>query len=236
MVVLRKTKFITKDGHCVELYADSIDELMTATPPMVVGLAKNTKIMPSSFCFDSDGRKSVYTSSGTWKELKDGGTEDDQIVNALKDYYVSIGGNAEDVESITTIYDMIEAISAISGSGLPDVDTEDDGDVLTVVNGMWDKSDVATFQLFGTNNSGQVTISGVSTWDQLISLINKGYTTLIVNNSYYELMYLDNSLASFAVYDMNPIAKTLTRQIIKFVKGSGQFKGIYDICTMNFAN
>ena len=33
MVVLRKTKFITKDGHCVELYADSIDELMTATPP-----------------------------------------------------------------------------------------------------------------------------------------------------------------------------------------------------------
>ena len=108
----------------------------------MVGLAKNIKIMPSSFCFDSDGKKAVYTSSGIWKELKDGGTEDDQIVNALKDYYVSIGGNAEDVESITTVYDMIEAISSISGSGLPDVDTEDDGDVLGVVNGSWSKTEI----------------------------------------------------------------------------------------------
>lgn len=62
-------------------------------------------------------------------------------VEALKDYYVKIGGSAADVENITTISDMIEAITALSGgSSLPEVTAEDNGDVLTVVDGAWAKA------------------------------------------------------------------------------------------------
>lgn len=62
-------------------------------------------------------------------------------VEALKDYYVKIGGSATDVENVTTISDMIEAITALSGgSSLPEVTAEDNGDVLTVVDGAWAKA------------------------------------------------------------------------------------------------
>lgn len=62
-------------------------------------------------------------------------------VEALKDYYVEIGGTSTDVENVVTIPDMIDAITALGGgSSLPDVTTEDNGDVLTVVEGAWTKA------------------------------------------------------------------------------------------------
>lgn len=62
-------------------------------------------------------------------------------VEALKDYYTEIGGTSTDVENVVTIPDMIEAITALGGgSSLPDVTAEDNGDVLTVVDGKWTKS------------------------------------------------------------------------------------------------
>jgi hypothetical protein len=82
-------------------------------------------------------------------------------VEALKDYYVEIGGTATDVENVTTIPDMIDAITAMGGgSSLPEVTIEDDGDVLTVINGVWDKSeipipssDVVVFNAIASNNN-----------------------------------------------------------------------------------
>jgi hypothetical protein len=63
-------------------------------------------------------------------------------VEALKELYIALGGNATNVANITLIPDMIEAIAAhISGGGaaeLPTVSIDDNGDVLTVVNDHWE--------------------------------------------------------------------------------------------------
>lgn len=65
----------------------------------------------------------------------------DTTIIALQNLYVALGGDADDVAEITIIPDMINAIatqaaSAI-GSVLPEVDTEDNGKVLKVVEGEW---------------------------------------------------------------------------------------------------
>lgn len=64
-------------------------------------------------------------------------------INALKNLYVELGGNIKDVENITIIPEMIDALSAIAGSTieLPGVTAEDNGDVLTVVDGKWAKAE-----------------------------------------------------------------------------------------------
>lgn len=63
-------------------------------------------------------------------------------VKALKDYYVEQGGQLADVADITTIPDTIDAITALGGSGssLPEVTAEDNGDILGVVEGKWAKT------------------------------------------------------------------------------------------------
>jgi hypothetical protein len=62
-------------------------------------------------------------------------------VEALKALYVAMGGTASDVENITLIPDMINAIASIAGSAsnLPAVSADDNGDILQVVNGKWAK-------------------------------------------------------------------------------------------------
>ena len=62
-------------------------------------------------------------------------------VEALKDLYGELGGSSSTVKNIVTIPDMIEAIAALIKSGatkeLPAVTADDNGDVLTVVEGAW---------------------------------------------------------------------------------------------------
>lgn len=68
------------------------------------------------------------------------------IVKALQDLYVAMGGTASDVENLSVTPDMIEAIAEVyedKGDTLPKVTSADNGDVLTVVNGAWDKADAA---------------------------------------------------------------------------------------------
>jgi len=64
-------------------------------------------------------------------------------INALKKLYVELGGNIKDVENITIIPEMIDALSEIAGSTieLPGVTSEDNGDILTVVEGKWAKAE-----------------------------------------------------------------------------------------------
>lgn len=67
-------------------------------------------------------------------------------VEALQDYYVEAGGQLADVADITTIPDMIDAITALgggSGSSLPAVTSDDNGKLLTVVEGAWDKAEAS---------------------------------------------------------------------------------------------
>ena len=84
-------------------------------------------------------------------------------VEALKDYYVEIGGTSTDVEDVVTIPDMIDAITALGGgSSLPEVTADDNGDVLTVVGGEWNKAapSEAPFKIVeATSNNGTITFS-----------------------------------------------------------------------------
>lgn len=63
-------------------------------------------------------------------------------VIALKALYTALGGDADDVANITTSADMIYKLAAIAPSigGLPAVTSEDNGMILTVVNGKWAKA------------------------------------------------------------------------------------------------
>lgn len=64
----------------------------------------------------------------------------DNNITALQGLYVALGGNIEDVANISTIPDMINAITTLVSSGgvsLPAVTADDDGKVLTVVDGAW---------------------------------------------------------------------------------------------------
>lgn len=67
----------------------------------------------------------------------------DNIIDALKNLYTAFGGDADDVAAITNIADMVNALAAHVSSGgaaeLPTVTAADNGKVLKVVNGKWDK-------------------------------------------------------------------------------------------------
>lgn len=65
----------------------------------------------------------------------------DNIIKALQNLYVALGGDADDVADISLTPDMINAIATVSatalGAVLPAVTAEDNGRVLKVVNGKW---------------------------------------------------------------------------------------------------
>lgn len=65
----------------------------------------------------------------------------DTTVKALQNLYTALGGTAADVENISTIPDMVNAIATHVASGgaaeLPAVKAADNGKVLTVVSGAW---------------------------------------------------------------------------------------------------
>ena len=66
-------------------------------------------------------------------------------VEALQALYVAFGGNIEDVANITTIPEMINALVTVvpsASSKLPKVTSEDNGKVLTVVDGEWVAADL----------------------------------------------------------------------------------------------
>jgi dTDP-D-glucose 4,6-dehydratase len=65
----------------------------------------------------------------------------DNTITALKNLYVALGGDADDVADIVIIPDMINAIADLVTSGatkeLPAVTAEDNGKVLKVAEGAW---------------------------------------------------------------------------------------------------
>lgn len=66
----------------------------------------------------------------------------DNTLDALRGLYVALGGDADDVANLVTIPDLIKAISTqvanvVGTKELPDVDADDNGKVLKVVDGEW---------------------------------------------------------------------------------------------------
>ena len=65
----------------------------------------------------------------------------DNTLDALRNLYVALGGDADDVVNLVIIPDLINAIAALVTSGataeLPTVTATDNGKVLKVVDGEW---------------------------------------------------------------------------------------------------
>ena len=65
----------------------------------------------------------------------------DTIITALTALYEAFGGDADDVAGINTIAEMINEIATVAETAvapeLPEVDAEDNGKILKVVEGKW---------------------------------------------------------------------------------------------------
>lgn len=65
----------------------------------------------------------------------------DNTIDALRNLYVELGGDADDVADLVIIPDLINAIASIVktaiASALPEVDADDNGKVLKVADGKW---------------------------------------------------------------------------------------------------
>lgn len=93
----------------------------------------------------------------------------DTTVKALQNLYAALGGTATDVENISTIPDMINAIATHIGEGgaaeLPAVNAADNGKVLTVVSGKWAKAAVPTeLPAVTTDDNGKVLKVASGAW------------------------------------------------------------------------
>lgn len=68
----------------------------------------------------------------------------DTTVVALRNLYVALGGTASNVADLVIIPDLINAIATVAASAtaaeLPKVTSSDNGKVLTVVSGKWQKA------------------------------------------------------------------------------------------------
>lgn len=73
---------------------------------------------------------------------------DKKTIDALRNLYVALGGDADDVADYVIIPDMINAIAGLITSGataeLPAVTAEDNGKLLTVSGGKWEKANAPT--------------------------------------------------------------------------------------------
>lgn len=66
----------------------------------------------------------------------------DNTLDAIRGLYVALGGDADDVANLVIIPDLIKAISTqvttvVGTKELPEVDADDNGKVLKVVDGEW---------------------------------------------------------------------------------------------------
>lgn len=75
-------------------------------------------------------------------------------IDALKNLYVELGGNLKDVENINVIPKMIDALSEIAGStiDLPAVTSDNNGEVLTVVDGNWTNGNFDGAKIYDVTN------------------------------------------------------------------------------------
>lgn len=191
------------------------------------------------------------------------------INQALKDLFLGLGGNPTALEDNSGVGDYIEDLeSAIKGAGvsiddtqasettvyssskvesliptdeLPTVTSEDNGNVLTVVEGAWAKAapsggDCVVIQ--ATYNSGNdLIVFGDITQSQIYDLIKAGKLVVIMGksgiNEYTFLPSSDTGTVVFecATYGTNKV------EVIKFsVSGTSYTSAVTSKTTYNFAS
>lgn len=101
------------------------------------------------------------------------------------------------------------------GSDLPEVTSDDNGDVLTVVEGAWAKatpSGGGVFQITDTYDSGEDTHTLNKTWQEIYTAFTSGYTCyVIVENvgglsgvtDYNLVLSVESGQTSYAVISSN---------------------------------
>lgn len=118
------------------------------------------------------------------------------IVEALKKLYAAFGGKASDVDNIDTNAELINAIADLDVSGgdsLPTVTTTDNGKVLSVVEGAWNKADIPTeLPPVTSSDSGKVlTVNSNGNWaaesidyidDWITCTVSAGTAAISVSN------------------------------------------------------
>ena len=129
-------------------------------------------------------------------------------IQALQDYYVKLGGSLTDtsadiadgeaVGNYTTIPDVIEACVQKAGSGggsaLPAVTADDNGSVLSVVNGSWDKADApsgyAVFTLESNGGGGGYALAaGESEADIVAAFASKKPVYIMLSGGMFQVYY-----------------------------------------------
>lgn len=163
-------------------------------------------------------------------------------VKELKAYYVERGGSAATVANITTIPDMIAAITQLEHTSpaveLPKVTSTDNGDVLTVVSGKWAKAEPS-----GGGGSFLVTI----TWDETSSeyVSDKTYAEItgafesgqavvaFSDPNIYELAQVDSDFIRFVSNSFNFTSGTntlgLTSDAFKILSNDGVTEDYFSV-------
>lgn len=146
-------------------------------------------------------------------------------IEALQNLYVTLGGEASEVAEINTIPAMLEAINTIAASAgieLPAVSASDNGDVLTVVEGVWSKAALPTPDIFifatGTiapSETATITFNNTSTPSMyLLIAATYGATQagvyLLINNNNSALVVDISAASDITVTKTNGAPATAT--------------------------
>ena len=129
-------------------------------------------------------------------------------VDALKAIYVALGGSASDVENVTLIPDMLEKIAVyaeVAATELPAVTAADNGNVLTVVNGKWNKAALPGFTMIDvTISDDAVTFPTGYTQAAIKALLDAGVDVKVkdVASRVYEVSYSKSNSVDFVNTDV----------------------------------
>ena len=115
-------------------------------------------------------------------------------IESLQGIYVALGGELTDVANITTIPEMLTAISTVAAAAareLPAVGKSDNGDVLTVVNGKWTKAAPTSEPFVVTVTATSESVTATKTYAEITAALLAGKSVLLnFVNEYSEEYYL----------------------------------------------